>query len=84
MATALITGSYGGLGKCFVKLHASAGGDLILVGRSKKKLDEQKAQVEKTAIMLVSVVISLTVLPYCAIIGIVIISITFVLPIFKK
>ena len=25
MATALITGSYGGLGKCFVKLHASAG-----------------------------------------------------------
>ena len=37
-----------------------------------------------TAIMLVSVVISLTVLPYCAIIGIVIISITFVLPIFKK
>lgn len=47
MATALITGSYGGLGKCFVKLHASAGGDLILVGRSQNKLDEQKAQVEK-------------------------------------
>ncbi len=37
-----------------------------------------------TAIMLVSVVISLTVLPYCSIIGIVIISITFMLPIFKK
>ena len=47
MATALITGSYGGLGTCFVKLHASAGGNLILVGRSQKKLDEQKAQVEK-------------------------------------
>lgn len=47
MATALITGSYGGLGSCFVKLHASAGGDLILVGRGQKKLDEQKAQVEK-------------------------------------
>lgn len=47
MATALITGSYGGLGTCFVKLHASSCGDLILVGRSQKKLDEQKAQVEK-------------------------------------
>lgn len=47
MATALITGSYGGLGTCFVKLHASAGGDLILVGRGQNKLDEQKAQVEK-------------------------------------
>ena len=47
MATALITGSYGGLGTCFVKIHASADGDLILVGRSQNKLDEQKAQVEK-------------------------------------
>ena len=47
MATALITGSYGGLGKCFVKLHAENGGDLILVGRSQKKLDEQKTEVEK-------------------------------------
>ena len=47
MSTALITGSYGGLGKCFVKLHAERGGDLILVGRSQKKLDEQKAEVEK-------------------------------------
>ena len=46
--TALITGSYGGLGACFVKLHAQMGGDLILVGRSQSKLDEQKAEVEKT------------------------------------
>lgn len=45
--TALITGSYGGLGTQFVKLHASVGGDLILVGRSQAKLDEQKAEVEK-------------------------------------
>ena len=37
-----------------------------------------------STIMFVSVILSLTVLPYCAIIGIVIISITFVLPIFKK
>ena len=41
--TALITGSYGGLGTCFVNIHASAGGNLILVGRSQTKLDEQKA-----------------------------------------
>ena len=46
--TALITGSYGGLGTCFVKLHAQAGGNLILVGRSQAKLDEQKTEVEKT------------------------------------
>ena len=30
--TALITGSYGGLGKCFVKIHGEKGGDMILVG----------------------------------------------------
>lgn len=46
--TVLITGSYGGLGTCFVQLHAQAGGDLILVGRSQAKLDEQKTEVEKT------------------------------------
>ena len=45
--TALITGSYGGLGTCFVNIHASAGGNLILVGRSQTKLDEQKAEVEE-------------------------------------
>lgn len=45
--TALITGSYGGLGTCFVKLHAEKGGDLILVGRSKEKLEEQAKEVSK-------------------------------------
>ena len=45
--TALITGSYGGLGTQFVNIHAGLGGDLILVGRSQKKLDEQAAQVKK-------------------------------------
>lgn len=45
--TALITGSYGGLGTCFVDLHASNKGDLILVGRSQKKLEEQKRYVEE-------------------------------------
>lgn len=44
---ALITGSYGGLGRCFVKLHAEKGGDLILVGRSSEKLEEQAKEVSK-------------------------------------
>lgn len=46
--TALITGSYGGFGTCLVMLHASSGGNLILVGRNQEKLDQQKAEVEKT------------------------------------
>lgn len=43
--TALITGSYGSLGTKFVDIHASRGGDLILVGRSQAKLDQQAADV---------------------------------------
>ena len=43
--SALITGSYGGLGTCFVNIHAATGGDLILVGRSQSKLDAQAAEV---------------------------------------
>ena len=35
--TALITGSYGGLGTCFVNIHAGDGGNLILVGRNYTK-----------------------------------------------
>ncbi|MDO5133490.1 MAG: SDR family oxidoreductase [Eubacteriales bacterium] len=45
--TALITGSYGGLGTCFVTIHAGKGGDLILVGRDQKKLEEQAESVKK-------------------------------------
>lgn len=44
---ALITGSYGGLGTCFVDIHAGKGGDLILVGRSEEKLKEQAQAVEE-------------------------------------
>ena len=44
--TALITGSYGGLGTCFVNIHAGRGGNLILVGRSQGKLEEQKKEIE--------------------------------------
>lgn len=45
--TALITGSYGGLGTCFVNIHAKAGGDLILVGRSQDRLNEQAHAAEQ-------------------------------------
>lgn len=45
--TALITGSYGGLGTCFVNIHGAARGDLILVGRSQAKIDKQAAEAEK-------------------------------------
>ena len=45
--TALITGSYGGLGSCFVNIHAAKHGDLILVGRSQAKLDQQAEETAK-------------------------------------
>ena len=44
---ALITGSYGGLGTCFVNIHAGNGGNVILVGRNQNKLDEQAESVKK-------------------------------------
>ncbi|MGN0700644.1 MAG: SDR family NAD(P)-dependent oxidoreductase [Oscillospiraceae bacterium] len=44
-ATALITGSYGGFGKCLVNIHAENGGDVILVGRSPEKLEAQAREV---------------------------------------
>lgn len=43
--TALITGSYGGLGICFVNIHAKSGGNLVLVGRNQERLKEQANQV---------------------------------------
>lgn len=45
--TALITGSYGGLGTCFANIHAGKGGDLILVGRSQEKLDIQAKELSE-------------------------------------
>ncbi len=45
--TALITGSTGGLGTCFVNIHASKGGSLILVGREPDKLEKQQKEVEQ-------------------------------------
>jgi uncharacterized protein len=46
MKTALITGASNGIGLELAKIHASKGGNLVLVARNKTKLDELKAELE--------------------------------------
>jgi short-subunit dehydrogenase len=46
MATALITGASNGIGLELAKVHASKGGNLVLVARNKSKLDELKKELE--------------------------------------
>ncbi len=46
MATALITGASNGIGLELAKVHASKGDNLVLVARSKSKLDELKSELE--------------------------------------
>lgn len=45
--TALITGASNGIGLELAKIHASKGGNLVLVARNKSKLDELKTELEK-------------------------------------
>lgn len=45
--TALITGASNGIGYELAKIHAEKGGDLVLVARSKGKLDELKKELEE-------------------------------------
>jgi short-subunit dehydrogenase len=47
MATALITGASNGIGLELAKVHASKGGNLVIVARNKAKLDELKAELER-------------------------------------
>jgi short-subunit dehydrogenase len=47
MTTALITGSSNGIGLELAKVHASKGGNLVLVARNKAKLDELKVELER-------------------------------------
>ena len=44
---ALITGASAGIGKELARIHASKGGDLILVARRLNKLNELKSELEK-------------------------------------
>jgi len=44
---ALITGASTGIGKEFAHIHAENGGDMIIVARSKEKLDTLKSDLEK-------------------------------------
>lgn len=46
-ATSLITGATNGIGLELAKIHASKGGDLVLVARTKSKLDKLKSAWEK-------------------------------------
>lgn len=45
---ALITGASTGIGKEFAHIHAAKGGDLIVVARSKDKLEKLKKEIETT------------------------------------
>lgn len=44
---ALITGASSGIGKELAKIHASKGGDLVIVARSENKLNELKKELEE-------------------------------------
>lgn len=55
--TAIITGASSGIGKEFAKLHASRGGDLVVVARSKDKLYELKQELENKYNISVMVII---------------------------
>ncbi|WP_241494318.1 SDR family NAD(P)-dependent oxidoreductase [Bacillus coahuilensis] len=46
--TALITGASSGIGKEFARIHASKGGDLVIIARREDKLLELKHELEKT------------------------------------
>ncbi len=46
LKTALVTGASSGIGKELAKIHAQKGGNLVLVARSKDKLDNLKNELE--------------------------------------
>jgi len=47
MKTALITGASSGIGLELAKIHASKGGNLVVVARNKSKLEDLKIELEK-------------------------------------
>lgn len=55
--TALITGASSGIGKEFARIHASKGGNLVIVARRKELLDELKSEIEEEYGVDVSVIV---------------------------
>ena len=60
---ALITGADGGIGSELCKMHASLGGDLVIVARNSDKLNDLKKKLEKIYNVSVYVIISDLTLP---------------------
>jgi short-subunit dehydrogenase len=54
---ALITGASSGIGKELATIHAENGGDLVIVARSKDKLENLKAELEKNYSVKVMVIV---------------------------
>ncbi len=55
--TALITGASSGIGKELAYIHASKGGDLVIVARSKEKLEALKVELEKKYTTKVTIIV---------------------------
>jgi len=55
--TALITGASSGIGKEFAHIHAEKGGNLVIVARSKDKLETLKTELEKKYNIKVTVIV---------------------------
>jgi len=56
--TALITGASTGIGKELALLHAEKGGNLIIIARSKDKLEKLKSEIESKYSVMVMVIVS--------------------------
>lgn len=64
--TALITGASSGIGKEFARIHASKGGNLIIVARREDKLKELKSELEKKHNINVMIIVKDLTLPQAA------------------
>ncbi len=57
LKTALITGASSGIGKEFAKIHSQSGGNIVIVARSKDKLESLKFEIESKYSNLVHVLV---------------------------
>lgn len=64
--TALITGASAGLGREFAKIHASRGGNVVIVARSADKLEELKKEIEQEYKVSVTLIVKDLSLPNAA------------------